>query len=560
VRARGAKLRPTAEEGATLLGYVCLTALASLFLGQDMNWDLLNYHYYNPYMLLTGRIARDVHVAGVQTFLNPLLDIPFYVAVRYSLARPYVIGLCIGAFHGLNLYLVHALVALLFPTHRRWVAWLAGCAAALTSAFGAAFSSEIGTTMNDDTVSVFVLAAIVVLLANLDLGDLRGRWTAPLSGLIAGLATGAKLVSGVYLFGLAAVCLAAPGAVRARARRLGWFALSLTVGVMLTAGYWMWLMHSHFGSPLFPFYNTVFRSPFAPLDRDFAGGKFLPSSVSEALLYPFLFLRGGTLGAELPFRDGRLAAVILVSVLVGVVASVRRLKGGVAFSTTAELRLALLVLFSAVSYVVWLAVFSVYRYAVGLELLASALVVAGGAYLVRRPAVSLLVSIPVCLLLVAHVRPMTWGRRTWEGTFFGVQSGPLERYDHATIVLWDLADRPSGFLVPFFPESTTFVRVLSNWGLTPEADLMWQRLKCRLDVTRRGEMYLLETRSPLPAEQAPQVLAALNLALDTRDCQYIPSCFGSNRLCPLVPVGVVFVDGFESGDPTAWRGDAPGAR
>ncbi|MCA2525381.1 MAG: hypothetical protein IM553_25545, partial [Microcystis sp. M57BS1] len=35
--------------------YFVALGIISVILGQDVSWDLRNYHFYNPYMLLTGR-------------------------------------------------------------------------------------------------------------------------------------------------------------------------------------------------------------------------------------------------------------------------------------------------------------------------------------------------------------------------------------------------------------------------------------------------------------------------------------------------------------------------
>src|SRR4030095_718030 len=49
-----------------LVGRVCCIAVPLAFgalaiaLGQDANWDLRNYHWYNPYALLTGRFRFDL--------------------------------------------------------------------------------------------------------------------------------------------------------------------------------------------------------------------------------------------------------------------------------------------------------------------------------------------------------------------------------------------------------------------------------------------------------------------------------------------------------------------
>ena len=65
-----------------VLGLIPLAAgLYVIGIGQDTNWDLRNYHFYNPFAYLTGRMGYDVAVAHVATYYNPLLHIPFYYAV-----------------------------------------------------------------------------------------------------------------------------------------------------------------------------------------------------------------------------------------------------------------------------------------------------------------------------------------------------------------------------------------------------------------------------------------------------------------------------------------------
>ena len=53
--------------------------LLALFLGQDTNWDLRNYHWYNPYSFLNGRFFFDVVPAQTPSFYNPTLDVPFFL-------------------------------------------------------------------------------------------------------------------------------------------------------------------------------------------------------------------------------------------------------------------------------------------------------------------------------------------------------------------------------------------------------------------------------------------------------------------------------------------------
>jgi hypothetical protein len=67
--------RHAAPEALLIAAYTAFAAVLSFHLGQDMNWDLQNYHFYNPYQLLAGRFDKDILVAGVQSFFNPVLDL-----------------------------------------------------------------------------------------------------------------------------------------------------------------------------------------------------------------------------------------------------------------------------------------------------------------------------------------------------------------------------------------------------------------------------------------------------------------------------------------------------
>ena len=53
----------------------------TVFAGKDLNWDLLNYHYYLPFGLLAGRLQQDFFAASGQSYLNPLGYVPFYLMV-----------------------------------------------------------------------------------------------------------------------------------------------------------------------------------------------------------------------------------------------------------------------------------------------------------------------------------------------------------------------------------------------------------------------------------------------------------------------------------------------
>jgi len=511
------------REVALCAFYAVLAMGFSWSLGQDVNWDLLNYHFYNPYLLLANRFDRDVHAAGVQSFLNPIFDVPLYFAVRRG--PPVGVGLALGAIHGISLWLVHRLTTLLWETSEPRAGFLAGLLAAGTAAFGAGFHSELGSTMGDNTMSVFVLAALVLLLGESEAQARMSRIR--LAGLLIGVATAVKYVAGVYVIGLVAMCLTMQ---RQRGRRpsvLVNLVGAIVCGILLTGGYWMFLMLHHYQSPLFPFYNALFRSPFAPVEANFTDPRFLPRSLSQALFYPFYIAGNQRLVAEIVFRDARLAVAWISLVVLGALMVVRSVRAVARWHGPSDERLASLGVFFVASYLAWLTMFSYYRYAVPLELIVVPLTIGTLAYALRRAGRTLAVALAVCLFLVTWTRPLNWGRVPWSASYFNVDAAALERYGAATVLMWDM---PDAYLVPFFPESAAFLRLRSNWGLTPDT-LMWKRIRDRVSRTPPEHVFFLEIPTGGRDTDKRAALRELGFTLDLEHCQTIPSIVQIHRIC-----------------------------
>ena len=93
-----------------------LFGLLSVMMGQDANWDLRNYHFYNPYSFIYGRMDFDVLPSQVANFYNPLLYVPFYYAV--DLLSPKWVGFLLGWIQGFNFPLLLAIARTLIPAIR----------------------------------------------------------------------------------------------------------------------------------------------------------------------------------------------------------------------------------------------------------------------------------------------------------------------------------------------------------------------------------------------------------------------------------------------------------
>jgi hypothetical protein len=280
-----------------------LAGIVSLALGQDTNWDLYNYHLYNPYALLNGKLALDLAPAGVQSYLNPLLDVPYYVATRY-LPAP-LIGFAMGWLHGLVFVLVlgiasHVLVDLPADDRSR-VPLLVALAGCLT----ANFLSELGNTMGDNTTALLVLAAVLSVVAHWNRFATPTPSAVPIcaaAGGLAGLAAGLKLTNAIYAVALAAALLAVPLTWSRRVQFVVVYGFGAAAGVALTGGWWFLEMYRTFGNPLFPQFGNLFPNPLATPVAVY-DTQWGPRGVGEALLWPFVSALDAKRVGQLPLHQ-----------------------------------------------------------------------------------------------------------------------------------------------------------------------------------------------------------------------------------------------------------------
>jgi hypothetical protein len=231
-----------------ILGSLVSGALYTWFAGEDVNWDWLNYHEYTAFALLNGRFETDVAPGGFQTFLNPVVYVPAYLLRHYI--GPPSWGILLGAIHGLNLALVWWISRLLLGSGAsNWTI----LASMVIAGFGPMTLSEVGTSFADVLSALPLLAGLGVMMSA---KEGRGGGFV-IAGLLAGVAVGLKLTNAVFLIGIGISLLAVDRPLLAMAS----LAAGSATGILVTGGPWAWMLWEQFGNPVFPFFNTIFRSP-----------------------------------------------------------------------------------------------------------------------------------------------------------------------------------------------------------------------------------------------------------------------------------------------------------
>lgn len=350
--------------------------------GQDLNFDLITYHYYLGYSAFVPRFHLDFLTAWVYGYQSPLPYMSLYWLD--SIGTPPVVNASLhAAFHALNLTFLYLLAELLAgkagttPERVKVIAlWSLGAIAPI-------YWTLVGTSFADPLTSVPVLAGLWLVARAI---PESGRLTATGAGWIAlgavliGVAVGARIHNGIYVAGLlCALVLARFPDQQSRVRAIAAFSLAAFSGWLLSFAPWAYRVYEEFGNPVFPLFNGVFRSPDFP-PSNLALITFTPDNLWDLVTLPFWMATDTAwVYVELPLPDVRpalLTICLLACTFLWLFHRSRRLRSatGPEVQTaegeagTAQAR-RLILIFFAVSAVLWLATSSNGRFGVALFLL-----------------------------------------------------------------------------------------------------------------------------------------------------------------------------------------------
>ena len=415
---------PRRVTAGLLLGGALYGALVAGVLGQDSGFDLRNYHWSNAWSLLHGRWGRDVAIGQLQSFFNPLIDLPYYAAVT-------TLGgagtLVMGALHGL----VIGLVGLL--GRHLGLSRLAIGASLVAAAAGPVFLDGVGTSQGDLLVAAGVLGGLLLFLQG------RDGPAAVLTGAIVGL----KLTAAPFALALL---------VAALVHRRSWRPVlgGLAVGWAVTGAWWAVLLAIRTGNPVFPMANHLFQSPWADAQHYGEMGYF-PSGLGWITL-PLTLAVDGARSWSMEWRDARWL------VLWGV---------GIGWAARRKGEAGVLLAWAATAWVVWEGLSSLIRYMAPIEALTGLLLAVALRDLVgRRSAAATAV---IVALLVLWARPPNLSRVPLARDGLGVVVPPV---DGPRPVVVTAGEAPLGYLAPSFPADARHLRISSSIvGPTEDTEL-----------------------------------------------------------------------------------------
>jgi len=453
----------------------------SVAFGKDINWDLRNYHYYNAYAFLEDRLDYDIAPAQLQTYTNPILDIPFYI-LSNSLSSSSV-GFIFAFIQGMNLLFILFIILKLINSKKFLTKIGISVFLVLLASTGPGFLAQLGGAMNDNFVSLFILSGIYLLiLASTKMLKNQNKWgyiQIGAAGIIIGMGVGLKMSFMVYALSSG---LFLPLLFRSRNSKIFTlliFGFSGILGFLMSNGFWMWRLYSKFGNPLFPHFNQIFKSSaVAPIP--YVDTRFFPKSIFEYVFWPIISSIDSLRVSEVAFSDCRFLVLYILILIYSIYLILNKhfQKNNQYRSTPSKLmnnRLGnYLIAFFICSYIIWMLQFSIYRYLIPLELLAPVCILVILDRIISRKKMVFLVLLMLAIFGLFIYQPSNWERSDWSDPYIEMESS-MSISDEEILVIM-LGYEPTAYVIPDFPDSYRFIRPRSNL-LQPQNDYNYDLMK-----------------------------------------------------------------------------------
>ncbi len=492
--------------------FICV--IWALWAGKDLNWDAINYHYYLPFSLFKGRLTQDYFPASVQSYLNPIPYIPFYLLVE-SGAPSAVVSICLAALHSINLWLIYLIARQLLPKKSTLTIALA----MLLAAASILFWSQVGSSFSDIITSIFILYALWRLIESLSSERKSYLFWA---GASMGVGVGLKLTCLPFALAMVFAWLVFSGFCKSISR-LFVLIVGGGVGVAISGGYWWYRIWKEFGNPFFPLLNNIFHSdlfPYDPVTID----RFVPKGLLGYLGFPFrLLLPDSWVYTEVIAPDIRPLTLLISMALLffGVCRSAfpRHL-------LSRQLRMVLV--FFVLSVGLWQLTSGNGRYALPLFLMMGVLIVVVTSIMFSEKVASVLSFCVILIQLTTQVMAseVRWNTSDWGRDWYDVEIPELLRSRPSLYLSMDT--NSWSFLAGKFHPKSSLININGQYALSLSGP-SGKRVQYYLEKYKGSVRMLKTIEGPMGedasfhrwVEERNQVLARFGFKIDTDDCAEI---------------------------------------
>ncbi len=226
---------------AIFLILLAVGIILSVSLCNDFRWDFANYHYYNAFAFLNDRLNYDIVPASINTFFNPLIELPLYFFISHFNENLPLIFALQGVWAGLLIFVFYQICRLFFDvTQIKNYVWVVLTLVIAVS--GQATFFQIGSSTNEIPMAFLILWGLYLLLKMIKFPDSQSLKKFFYAGLIMGVALGLKQTVVVYCISAGLMLICCLPYLKKPYKSIIIFALGGLIGFLLINGWWMWKM------------------------------------------------------------------------------------------------------------------------------------------------------------------------------------------------------------------------------------------------------------------------------------------------------------------------------
>lgn len=468
-----ARLRSITASPRFLVYLSCtlITLVTAHWMGKEMQWDTLDYHFYAGFSAIHDRFGRDYFAAAPQSYLNPYAYVPFYLLAISGLPALGAAAI-LAALQSAILWLSYELAIAIMPPDRAHLRVAIGASAALLAFANPVLMQQLGSSFADITTGEVALAGWLIMIGAARASSARRMVAA---GLLLGAASALKLTNSLDALSVAIVPFFFPVIWPKRLYFARLYGLSVGLAFVLVSAPWSFQLERHFGNPLFPLLNGIFRSPeytTAPV----ADLRFVPDSLAAVLWRPFAMTGSDRMvHFETPAPDLRYALLLVLAMLLAIVqlwcrSRHREVSACEPHAPVESRMLCALGCAFLINWMMWLSVSGNSRYFIPMACVAAVLIVSLSYRLFA--AHPRLLACVIAAILGAQIyqvqagtafrQPLPWERASW----FDV-SVPQALGSQAALYL-SVGIQSNSFIVPYLAVGSGIINIEGIYVLGPD--------------------------------------------------------------------------------------------
>lgn len=243
-----------------IIGWLAFISIP-IALGEiGISWDALNHHIYLGWTAERPRFDRDWFAASGQTVQYPYLYWPVFKLSQSGLSGKWA-GVVLATLHWTIVPPVWMIARYCMPGRQAFDMLMRLIAVVLAFMTGVVLSM-FDSTSNDLLAAMPFVWALALAMKPLDEPKPR-VWISPIafiaaSGFCAGVSVAFKLSNGPLAVLIPGLWLLTGNSWQQKIRHVITGCLATLAGFGVAYGYWGWQLWSHFGNPVYPFYDHWF--------------------------------------------------------------------------------------------------------------------------------------------------------------------------------------------------------------------------------------------------------------------------------------------------------------